>query len=251
MKAMLKKLAQRTGILDYRLNKSSKSYQNISYSQCGEDLIIDFILSSSLKVSHPYYLDIGAHHPFYLSNTYHFYEKGNRGVLIEPDPELFSVIESSRAEDKCINAGVGAKSGKATFYVMTSSTLNTFSKVEAERYSKHDNIDIKETIELPIVSMDSIFSKYCKKKNFDVVTVDVEGMDFEIISAIDYKRYRPKILCVETLTYEQDGTGKKIQKTIDYIKSQNYFVYADTFINTIFIDNEVWQDMTNKEKTKK
>lgn len=40
-----------------------------SYSQCREDLIDRFIFSK-INLSKPFYLDIGAHHPNYLSNTY-------------------------------------------------------------------------------------------------------------------------------------------------------------------------------------
>ncbi|MFM6249337.1 MAG: hypothetical protein ACKPEQ_09345, partial [Dolichospermum sp.] len=63
-------------------NKDSK---HISYSQCGEDLIINFIFNN-LGIINPSYLDIGAHHPTYLSNTYSFYRKGCQGVCVEPDP---------------------------------------------------------------------------------------------------------------------------------------------------------------------
>ena len=42
-----------------------------SYAQCGEDLIIDFLFAT-LKVPKVRYLDLGAHHPTYFSNTYFF-----------------------------------------------------------------------------------------------------------------------------------------------------------------------------------
>ena len=53
--------------------KRNKFLKN-SYSQCGEDLIVEFILNG-LKIKHPTYMDIGAHHPFYLSNTALFTQK--------------------------------------------------------------------------------------------------------------------------------------------------------------------------------
>src|SRR4051812_7168126 len=97
----------------------------VSYSQCGEDLILEHILGEYLRIPQPSYLDLGAHHPTYLSNTYRFYRKGGSGVCVEPDPVLFAPLRAARPRDVCLNAGVGASdAGGADFYVMSSRTLN-------------------------------------------------------------------------------------------------------------------------------
>src|SRR6266498_5394456 len=107
------------------LARSIKYYSAAhSFSQCGEDLIINFIFENYFKINKPSYLDIGAHHPTYLSNTYLFYLKGCRGVCIEPDPALCDKFHKKRSRDICINAGVGVSSEtSAEFYIMTTKTL--------------------------------------------------------------------------------------------------------------------------------
>lgn len=103
-------------------------YKQISYSQCGEDLIIKFILIDELKLSSITYLDIGAHHAKYLSNTYKFYKEFScTGVLIEPDCDLCSTIQRARKNDVVLNVGIGFGSVEeaADFYVITSKTINT------------------------------------------------------------------------------------------------------------------------------
>ncbi|HIL70794.1 MAG TPA: FkbM family methyltransferase, partial [Verrucomicrobia bacterium] len=57
-----------------------------SYSQCGEDLLIQFIFKT-MKRSDLRYLDIGAHDPVKFNNTFGLYRAGHRGVCIEPNPE--------------------------------------------------------------------------------------------------------------------------------------------------------------------
>ena len=57
----------------------------ISYSQCGEDLILKQLFTA-LGIGKVNYLDIGAHHPTCLNNTYLFYGYGGHGVCVEPDP---------------------------------------------------------------------------------------------------------------------------------------------------------------------
>ena len=71
----------------YRMSK-------ISFSQNGEDLLIQAALAM-LGIKNPKsmsYLDIGANHPFSLSNTYKFYREGGSGILVEPDPILYKRI---------------------------------------------------------------------------------------------------------------------------------------------------------------
>jgi len=212
----------------------------LSYSQCGEDLIMNFIFQNYLKIQHPKYIDIGAHHPSYLSNTYFFYQKGSNGVCIEPDPFLFKTIKKSRKRDVCLNCGVGTGSEKLSdFYRMSEKTLNTFSKEDAERYESYGNHKIEEIVQIPLISTDDIIEKHCTDPP-NLVSLDVEGFDFEILKSFNFEKYRPNVFCIETLTYVQDNTEQKIHRTIDFMQQNNYFVYADTYINTIFVDKISW-----------
>lgn len=218
------------------------SYSHKSYSQCGEDLIINFALNE-LKIINPTYLDIGAHHPYFLSNTALFYEKGFRGVLIEPDPDLFIAIKKNRIEDTCLNIGIGVGNEvKSTFYIMTARTLNTFSKEEADRYVSYGQQKIEKTIELPLVNVNTIIEQHFYNTPPSFVSLDTEGFDIHILKSMDLINKRPFIFCIETLSYTEDKSEEKIESIIDFMKSKGYFIYADTYINTIFIDKIAWKN---------
>jgi len=75
-----------------------------------------------------------------------FYKKGCTGVNIEPDISLFRILKKERSKDTNINKGIGLtdKTELAHFYIMSSSTLNTFSKEEAERINNLNDHYIKE-----------------------------------------------------------------------------------------------------------
>jgi FkbM family methyltransferase len=212
----------------------------VSFSQCGEDLIAEYIFSECLRLPEISYLDIGAYHPTLLSNTYLFYQKGHRGVCIEPDPDLLDGIKSVRPEDTCLNVGVGtSQQSRADFYRMTNRTLNTFSKDAAERYQEYGNQKIEEVISMPLLTVDSIIERYF---NFcpHYISLDIEGLDFEILKTFDFSRFRPQVFCVETLTYTEDKSERKLSEIIELVTSNNYFVYADTYINTIFVERDSW-----------
>lgn len=233
MKNVLSKMYDRMARF---LTKSRKT----SYAQCGEDLIIRFVFEW-LKIHRPTYLDIGAHHPVWLSNTYHFYENGSSGVCIEPDPECYTEIKRKRKRDICLNVGIGTDGRKsADFFIMTSRTLNTFSREEAERCQDTKNFGdqrIEKIVQVPVQSIGEIMIQHLPK-GVNLVSLDVEGMDFEILRTFDFGRFRPEVFCVETLRYRDDGSLRKNKELLAFMKANGYWIYADTYINTIFISDQ-------------
>jgi len=222
------------------LSKPVRVQTQQSYAQCGEDIIVKYLLNRILKIENPSYLDIGAHHPTYLSNTYLFYKEGSRGVCVEPEPELCRLFESQRKRDTCLNCGVGNGSrDEAEFYVMYPRTLSTFCRQEALENSRIDSFRIDDIIQVPLATINSIIENH-----FDAcphfVSIDMEGNCLEVLETLDFNRYRPEIFCIETLEYRSDKSAKKMPQINRLMESGGHGVYADTYINTIFIDKQAW-----------
>lgn len=227
--------------------RSFNAHEKVSYSQSGEDLIIDFIFKFILNYPSFRYFDVGAHHATYLSNTAIFYQAGMRGVCIEPDPLLHQDILKARPDEICLNLGIGFSENEnevLDFYIMSTRTLNTFSKEEAERLDKDGSYKIVEVKKIPVVHIHKLFENYFVP---DLLSIDVEGIDFEIIKSIDFLKYRPKVICLETAEFSPIPPGKKTYDSIEYLKKSEYFVYADTFNNTIFIDKKYLDQLYNRK----
>lgn len=219
---------------------SALGTEKVSYAQCGEDLIVDYVLAM-LDVGTVSYLDIGAHHPRYLSNTYYFYRQGGRGVCVEPDPDALSAFQQIRPRDICLPVGIGALPGTADLFVMTTSTLNTFSREEAERYQSYGKERIERVIPVEIKTVTQVLEAHFELAP-DFVSIDVEGLDVSILKGFDFDRFRPKVFCVETLTYTEDGGEEKIRELPNILQENGYFIYADTYINTIAVDRQAWKN---------
>lgn len=212
-----------------------------SYAQAGEDLIVDFVVRA-MQIDEVTYLDIGAHHPIQFSNTYLFYKRGFQGVLVEPDPELMASIRRVRPRDTCIEAGVGVQSAtEARFFVMSTRTLNTFSEEEANRYEAMGTQRIEKVLPIPMVTLDQILAERFRDKAPTLVSIDVEGLDFEVLSTLDLGRRRPPIICVETLQYSETREEIKDTRIAQLMSDNDYFAYGDTYINTIFVDRVRWK----------
>jgi FkbM family methyltransferase len=212
--------------------------RRISYSQSGEDLIIDQIFMT-LGRKQITYLDLGANHPTRFSNTYLFYQRGNSGVCVEPDPLLQPLFKKWRSRDTLLTCGVGMEEGEAEFYIMTTNTLNTFSKEEAERYQGYGTQKIEKVIKLPLKPVNWMLDEYFEKSP-NLISLDIEGLDFQILSNFDLAKWRPDVFCIETLTYTEDKTERKLDNIIEYMKAKDYMVYGDTYINTIFVEKDAW-----------
>lgn len=212
-----------------------------SYSQCGEDLIISYIFNS-LGRSLDSYIDIGAHHPRKLNNTYLFYLNGARGINIEPDPSLMQAIEEYRPSDINLQIGIGPKTGELPFYVMDVPTLNTFSEAEARKYCEESGHRIVKKLQVRVFTVQDVLDTYHGGIFPDLLTLDAEGLDEIILDSIDFSRTKPTVICVETLEYTRGVRGAQKNSAIAAkLARHGYFTYADTYINTIFVLRDIWE----------
>lgn len=219
------------------LRRKAGVHYRRSYAQCGEDVIARTVFDI-LGIAHPSYLDIGAHHPHFLSNTYLFYRDGSKGINVEPDPELHARFLDARPRDLNLNVGVGEQAGQLDLFLISSRTLNTFSESEAKRYESQ-GYKIVGRQPVPIMTINQIIDAQLGKAP-DFLSVDVEGMDYEILASLDFDRYRPTLICVETITFSKTGEGVKRTEIDEFLAKNGYLRFADTYINSLFVDRKRW-----------
>ena len=119
MRTILKKYIPAAIVSKLRSYQPSFVFRKTSYSQCGEDLLIAFVLDLIHGSRPKTYLDVGANHPFKLSNSALLYSRGGRGVLIEPDPYFAQLLRKKRPRDTVLECGVHfSGESKADFFVM-------------------------------------------------------------------------------------------------------------------------------------
>jgi FkbM family methyltransferase len=194
---------------------------NHAYAQFGEDLIINQFFYYK-GIAKPTYLDIG--------------------VLIEPNPLLANKLSKIRPRDKVLAFGIGLSEQKeADFYLFPEAAngLSTFSKEEAEHWKNIGmkgvgKINWEKIIKVPLVPVNTIIEKYFDDNAPDFISLDVEGLDLEILNSLNFKKYRPHLICVETLFYDHNQSMVKDSKIADFMRTVGYEIHADTYVNTIF-----------------
>lgn len=214
-----------------------------SYSQAGEDLIVEYLFQS-LKIEKPTYLEIGTNQPMLCNNTYNFYLKGCFGVCVEPDKNMVDLIKANRPGDVVLNVGIGiAESRQAPFYLFPTvvNGWSTFSHEEAIIRQNETAIDFA-IVQVPLTSINTIIKEYFNSHpNF--ISIDTEGLDLEILQSLDFDKYTPEVICVETITFGYlNNTEKKISDISDFMHSKGYVTYADTHINTIYARTDLFDN---------
>jgi FkbM family methyltransferase len=213
---------------------------NVTFSQFGEDIIMLRMLER-YGVSDISYLDIGANEPISSSNTYSFYLRGYYGVLIEPNADLCTMLKKVRPHDKVLNFGIGSDNQTEADYYMFGkkhTAINTFSREEAINYEK-EGMPIKQVVKLPLKNVNDVIAENFKGGP-TIISLDVEGLDETILQNLDFEKYQPLLVCVETVGYNAKGALIKRKSILDLMAKSGYFVYADTHVNTIFCSKSLY-----------
>jgi len=207
-----------------------------TYSQAGEDSVIKFLFNGK-GIDKPSYLDIGTSNPIDDNNTYLFYKKGSKGVCVEANSVLIDNIKEKRPLDVVLNVGINVgHEEEADFYMFEEGALNTFSKEEAEYREKNGSFKIQGVIKVKLKLINDLI-----RENFDsypdFLSIDIEGVDLDVLQSLDFNKFPIPVICVETCTYSENHIKPKNLLITDFMLSKNYFVYGDTYINTIYVNN--------------
>lgn len=209
------------------------------YSQNGEDLIAKSILDK-LGVAKPTYLDIGAFLPVFSNNTFLFYDAGCQGVLIEPNLDLTGELRRVRPRDVVLQIGVGFgdKEEQADYYRFDSPQLNTFDKDDATKVQETGSAKLLEVVKTPMVPVNKVLADHFAGRAPDYLSIDIEGLDLMVLKAIDFEKYRPKVVCAEHGTEPAAGKplGEAVKQEInEYMKTKGYELRGLTYPNSLFV----------------
>lgn len=183
--------------MSHYLGHPDQQFGAVTYAQHGDDLMI-MNLFNLLGQKTFSWLDLGAYHPFDISNTALAYSRGSRGVNIEANPYLIEAFHQHRPEDTNVCVGVGFKEDHQIFYSYGPQCgRNTFSPDEVE--SLKDKMEVQHRMTLPVLTVNQIIARFCNGFWPDLLLTDIEGLDYAVLkSAIFLPDNHPKIIVTET-----------------------------------------------------
>lgn len=224
------------GSLDYA-GHPDQAFGHTTFSQFGEDLIVANVFMLAGIVT-PTYLDVGAHHPLHVSNTALLHSRGSRGVNIEANPDLIAAFQELRPDDTTVNVGAGPIGGQLNFYRIDAfSGRNTFDKEVAEAFVReHPQFKISDTLRIDVLPLDDIVRTYCSGAYPDFLSIDVEGLDFDVLKTANFSSSKPKLICVEAISGADEDASLKLRNLLE---DRGYELYTRTLGNLIMIEEKL------------
>lgn len=169
-----------------------------TYSQNREqDVILEYFGLSAYT-----FLSIGENDGETLSNVRALANLGWRGVCVEPDPVAFKKLFElyrTRTDVFCYPYAISDKTGTATFYSSgthlksgDTGLLSTLKKGELKRWKEEKF----EEVEVETKTWDD-FNKIIPYSEYDFISIDAEGMDYQILKQMDLEVMNTKMVCIE------------------------------------------------------
>jgi FkbM family methyltransferase len=172
------------------------------------------------------YVDIGAAEPVQCSNTWSFYQRGWRGLLIEPLFWYWPALLRQRPGDFLYDAAVRHYNGVTRLRVdgAASSVMPGW------------DINSQSNLLVPCETTRDVLGKFPQiRKSCRLCSIDVEGAEKEVLRGIDWTTFHPDVFCVEYRLYDSKELGEDVAHTWEPILiQQGYQEVARTRLNIIF-----------------
>jgi FkbM family methyltransferase len=198
----------------------------LSCSYHCEDMIALWTLRA-LGVEKFSYMDVGGYDPWEGSNTALMYLGGMRGIVIDASSSAVEKFRKERPEDTSIRCLIGKQEGEMEFYELDRGGLSTANSNLFENYDVWLQQSAKR-VTLPCRTLDSIVEEYAGGVYPEYLDVDVEGLDFEVLSACHFSADTPYIICAEIK--EPYCTLRQMSEMLLHKGYALYFVSGDDAI---------------------
>jgi FkbM family methyltransferase len=202
------------------------------FSQTGEDIII----ASILDKKNGFYVEVGCNEPIRLSNTFSLYLNNWRGILIDANEDLIKKCKKIRPKDTAITAAISDVEKDVEFHIANASAVSTIDEKTYEDWKS--NWDYAETKKMRTQTLNRIFDQYLPKgQTIDVLSIDVEGHDYNALISFDMAKYRPRLIVVEI--HGLNINQMKDDKIVNYLTANNYELVGYIIMNAYFKDKTV------------
>ena len=201
-----------------------------AYSSEGEDLILKRIFDNKTR---GIYVDVGAHHPFRVSNTYLFHKMKWTGINIDPMPGSKALFDRYRPQDVNLEMGVSATRQHLTYHIFNEPALNTFSAHKVEEYTQDPKYRVIKEKKIETWPLADILDHYLPAgRSIDFLTIDAEGLDMDVLRSNNWAKYRPAYILVESDPFLL--SDMRHCELGQFMQQAGYAIFAKTYYTYFF-----------------
>jgi FkbM family methyltransferase len=172
-----------------------------------------------------FFVEVGANHPRAGSQTWLLEQNGWRGILVEPQEDLFQALCRDRPKSRAFKVACSApgKTGWAELHV-PSKALEGFASLEP-------NVDdfgicYERTVRVELKTLDALLAQVGDPR-VDFVSIDTEGTELDVLRGFDLRRHKPALILIE-------DKGQSLDKH-RFLRTQGYKLVKRTEINNWYV----------------
>ena len=149
-------------------------------------------------------------------------------------PDSMKLFKELRPEDTNIEAAISDSQEILYCYMFDEPALNGFSariSIERDEITSYNIIDKK-----PIKTrrLSEVLDRHLPvSQSIDFLSIDVEGLDYQVLLSNDWSKYKPKVILVEELSSSLDYLASSPGEIGSLLRYQGYELFAKAF-NTSF-----------------
>ncbi|MFJ8102444.1 FkbM family methyltransferase [Lysinibacillus sp. NPDC096212] len=225
------------GLIEYKDYCSGEFFMTeyhsrTSYSQFGEDILIESVLEKIKFKGNGLFIDVGAYHPYKYSNTYALYKKGWKGINIEPTPYKIDLFNVFRPKDINLGIGISSTTSQKDFYIYDENAYNTTEEHVVQQRISQNNLNFREMKVLEFSPLSKIVEDYLPEIDIHLLTIDVEGHELEVLQSYSWEKHKPSIIAVEI--FDLNNSEIKL-----FLEKLGYVFMAKTIATGIFVLEEL------------
>jgi FkbM family methyltransferase len=153
-----------------------------------------FFYGALHSIKRGFYIDVGAHDPTALSVTRAFYDRGWRGINVEPNPSYVAKLRQERPRDVTLEVALGHSPGMATFYEFGDTGLSTLVKAIADEHIAAGFEAAERRV--PVTTLAAITDDLGDQE-VHFLKIDVEGYERQVLRGANLEKVRPWIVLIE------------------------------------------------------
>jgi FkbM family methyltransferase len=205
------------------------------FSWEGEDYLAFKLFRDRIRPASRFFVDIGAHHPVAMSNTYLFYKAGWRGINVDATPGSMKLFRRYRPEDVNLECAVGPQRERALFSVFADSTLNGILDDVTLALHRARGTRCLKAVAVDVVPVNEILEQHAAGRSVDLLNLDIEGKDIELLATWDFGRWRPKVIILEIVGLRglEELLGSEQAKLLAGL---DYVPFSRLDFSTLFVD---------------
>ena len=202
-----------------------------SYAHTGEDRLIDALLKPIITQK-GFYVEVGCNEPIFISNTFSLYKRGWNGICIDANEQLIKKYARLRPKDIAVSALVSNEKLIRDYFICANNVLSSTEQMNID-IKGEPGFEVVQTQKLEPESLTEILDRCKAPQSFDLLSVDAEEHDLQVLQSLDFTKYSPKLIVVESETFDPSKPSEDLIYLL--VRSKGYAFEGSVLKNLYFL----------------